>query len=95
MFAQDGMNHLVEQALNPLVMDVQTIISNKGGLPETTSDALILKENNSTNLYILIKKLIINSKLRRNLQKKSNKNFYLTNTFVSKQIDDIRDKTDK
>ena len=69
-----------------------TIISNKGGLPETTSDALILKENNSTNLYILIKKLIINSKLRRNLQKKSNKNFYLTNTFVSKQIDDVRDR---
>ena len=69
-----------------------TIISNKGGLPETTSDALVLKENNSTNLYILIKKLIINTKLRRNLQKNSNKNFYLTNTFVSKQIDDVRDR---
>jgi glycosyltransferase involved in cell wall biosynthesis len=69
-----------------------TIISNKGGLPETTSDALILKENNSTNLYILIKKLIINTKLRRNLQKNSNNNFYLTNTFVSKQIDNVRDR---
>ena len=69
-----------------------TIISNKGGLPETTSDALILKENNSTNLYILIKKLIINTKLRRNLQKNSNQNFYLTNTFVSKQIDNVRDR---
>ena len=69
-----------------------TIISNKGGLPETTSDALILNKINSTNLYILIKKLITNTKLRSNLQKNSIKNFYLTHNFVSKLIDDIRDK---
>jgi glycosyltransferase involved in cell wall biosynthesis len=69
-----------------------TIISNKGGLPETTSDALILNKINSTNLYILIKKLITNTKLRSNLQKNSIKNFYLTHNFVSKLIDDIREK---
>ena len=69
-----------------------TIISDKGGLPETTSDALILKKINSKNLYILIKSLIKDSKLRRNLQINSIKNFYLTNKFVSKQIDDIRYK---
>ena len=69
-----------------------TIISDKGGLPETTSDALILKKINSKNLYILIKSLIKNSKLRKNLQINSIKNFYLTNKFVSKQIDDIRYK---
>ena len=69
-----------------------TIISNRGGLPETTSDALILKKIDSTNLYILIKKLIIDEKLRNNLQINSIKNFYLTNTFVSKLIDDTRER---
>ncbi len=69
-----------------------TIISNKGGLPETTSDALVLKEINSMSLYILIKKLIIDVKLRNSLQINSLKNFYLTNTFVSKLIDDSRDR---
>ena len=69
-----------------------TIISDKGGLPETTSDALVLKKINSKNLYILIKSLIKNVKLRKNLQINSIKNFYLTNKFVSKQIDGIRYK---
>ena len=72
-----------------------TIISNKGGLPETTSDALIMKEINSTNLYILIKKLIIDVRLRSNLQKNAIKNFYLTNSFVAKLIDNARDKLSK
>ena len=68
------------------------IISNKGGLPETTSDALVLKEINSLSLYILIKKLIIDVKLRNSLQINSLKNFYLTNTFVSRLIDASRDR---
>jgi len=68
------------------------IISNKGGLPETTSDALVLKEINSLSLYILIKKLIIDVKLRNSLQINSIKNFYLTNTFVSRLIDASRDR---
>ena len=72
-----------------------TIISNRGGLPETTSDALILKKIDSTNLYILIRKLIIDEKLRNNLQINSIKNFYLTNTFVSKLIDDTRERLSK
>jgi glycosyltransferase involved in cell wall biosynthesis len=67
-----------------------TIISNRGGLPETTSDALVLKHVDSKNLYILIKKLIIDKKLRNNLQKHSLRNFYLTNIYISKQIDNIR-----
>ena len=69
-----------------------TIISDRGGLPETTSDALVLKEINSKSLYSLIKKLIVNKKFRKNLQINSIKNFYLTNSFVSKQIDTIRFK---
>ena len=66
------------------------IISNRGGLPETTSDALILKELTVTSLYKSIEKLILNNKLRINLQKKSLDNFYLTNRFISKKIDLIR-----
>ena len=66
------------------------IISNKGGLPETTSDALILKELTEKDLYKNIKQLILDKKFRINLQKKTLKNFYLTNEFISKKIDKIR-----
>ena len=37
-----------------------TIISNKGGLPETTDDCIILKKLDSTELYKELKKLITN-----------------------------------
>ena len=66
------------------------IISDRGGLPETTSNALILKDLTSSNLYKSIEKLILNKKLRTDLQKQSLKNFYLTNKFISKKIDIIR-----
>ena len=45
-----------------------TIISNRGGLPETTDHCLILKKLTSNELYKEIKKLILNTKLRRQLQ---------------------------
>ena len=67
-----------------------TIISNRGGLIETTSDALILRDLASDSLYKLIKQLIVDKKLRNHLQKNSLKNFYLTNTYISKKIDKIR-----
>ena len=38
------------------------IISNKGGLPETVTDAIILDNLNSISLYRCIKSLIINKK---------------------------------
>ena len=66
------------------------IISNKGGLPETTNDALILRDLNEFKLYSLIKQLIIDNKGRRQLQKNSLKNFYLTDSHISKKIDKIR-----
>ena len=66
------------------------IISNRGGLPETTSDALILKELTVATLYKSIKKLILDKSFRTNLQKRALKNFYLTNEFISKKIDIIR-----
>ncbi len=67
------------------------IISNKGGLTETTKNALIINEINEKTIYNSIKKLIKNETLRKSLQKNTYKNFYLTNEYISKKIDDVRD----
>ena len=66
------------------------IISNKGGLPETVTNGVILKKLTVDEIYNKIKELIINSKIRTNYQKLSYKNFYLSHQYVSKQIDDVR-----
>ncbi len=66
------------------------IITNKGGLPETVTNAKILKELNEKNLTKSISNLIKDEKLRKNLQKQSISNFYLTHKFVSNKIDNYR-----
>ena len=66
------------------------VITNKGGLPETVTDAKILQQLNEKNLTKSISNLIENSKNRTELQTKSIKNFYLTHKFVSKKIDNYR-----
>ncbi len=66
------------------------IISNRGGLPETITNPEMLRSLNSKNLYKSIEKLILNKKYRHNLQSKSIKNFYLTNEYISKKIDNYR-----
>ena len=66
------------------------IITNKGGLPETVTDAKILKNLNQKILTKSITDLIKNTKLRQSLQRRSIQNFYLTHEFVSKKIDDYR-----
>ena len=66
------------------------IISNKGGLPETITDGIILNKLSSNSIYNEIKSLIINKKKRLRIQKNSLKNFYLDNKFISKQIDAYR-----
>ena len=66
------------------------IITNKGGLPETVTDAKILKTLNSENLIKILNLLIKNESLRNKLQRLSIKNFYLTHSFVSNQIDNYR-----
>ncbi len=66
------------------------IISNKGGLPETITNGKILKNLTVLEIYNNIKDLIINPNLRKNYQKLSYKNFYLSHQFVSKQIDNVR-----
>ena len=66
------------------------IISNKGGLPETITDGVILNKLSVSNIYKNIKNLIINKKKLTDIQKKSYKNFYLDNKFISEKIDNYR-----
>jgi len=67
------------------------IISNKGGLPETITNAIILKKLNPKVLAGEINNLIFNKFNRAKLQKLSIENFYLTHNYVSNLIDNYRD----
>ena len=69
-----------------------TIISNRGGLPETSSSAIILKSLNKANLYKEIRNLITNKKKLINKQKANYKDFFLTHEYVSKILDNLRNK---
>ncbi len=68
------------------------IISNRGGLPETTKSAIVLKELSSNEIYNQIEKLIKNSKKLRYLQKENYKNFTFNHQFISSLIDRIREE---
>ncbi|MDB4081685.1 glycosyltransferase [Candidatus Pelagibacter sp.] len=67
-----------------------TIISNRGGLPETTDHCIILKKLNSKELYFEIKDLIIKEKKRRKLQSDGFCNVKHLIKDNSKYIDQIR-----
>ncbi len=66
------------------------IITNKGGLPETVTNAKILKKLDFKNLEKNLQFLIKNSKARKKLQKLSIENFYLTHEFITRKIDSYR-----
>ena len=63
------------------------IITNKGGLPETVTDAKIINKLNEKILTKTILGLINNNSMRKKLQRLSIQNFYLTHKFVSNNID--------
>ncbi|MDA9725623.1 glycosyltransferase [Candidatus Pelagibacter sp.] len=66
-----------------------TIISNKGGLKETTDHAIVLKKLDTKVLYSTIKKLISDSKNRKkiqNLGRKNVKHLISSNTILIDQI---------
>ena len=67
------------------------IVSNRGGLPETITDGIILKNLNSDEIYKKIKELIINKIKLKKIQKNSLQNFYLDNKYTSKKIDNYRE----
>ncbi len=66
------------------------IISNRGGLPETTNHALILKNLSENELFKKIEYLIKNYSIRLNLQKKNLLNFKFTHKFITNILDNIR-----
>ena len=66
------------------------IISNKGGLPETITDGIILNKLSVNEIYKNIKNLLVNQNKLKEIQLKSYKNFYLDNKFISKKIDNYR-----
>ena len=67
-----------------------TIISKKGGLPETSDHSIILKKLNYINLYNEIKNLITSAKVRKDYQKKGFLNVKHITKENSLLIDDIR-----
>ena len=68
------------------------IITNKGGLPETITNARILSNLSVKSLTKEINFLINNENIRKKLQKQSIENFYLTHEFVTNMIDNYRDE---
>ena len=66
------------------------IISDKGGLPETTSSAIILKKLSSKDLFLAIDNLINNKKKLLELQRQNYLNFIYTHKFIANKIDGIR-----
>ncbi len=68
-----------------------TIISNRGGLPETVSHCIKLEKLDDKNLYKKIKYLINNKKIRKKIQKDSFKDVLHIVKENSNLIDNIRD----
>ena len=68
------------------------IISDKGGLPETSKSAIILTDLNSLNIFKNIENLILNLDKLKKIQKQNYKDFKFTHGFISKLIDNIRDQ---
>ena len=68
-----------------------TIISNKGGLSETTDHGIILKKVDEANLYKNIKKLITDNKFRDKIKILSRKNVKHLISINTKLIDHMRE----
>jgi len=68
-----------------------TIISNRGGLKETTNHAIVLHKLDYLNLYKNLKRLIKKNKFRKNLQTLSRNNIQHIISKNTKKIDIMRD----
>ncbi len=66
------------------------IITNRGGLPETTNHGLILKKLDAETLFKKINFIIKNKILRKEIQIKTHKDFKFTHKYISNQIDTLR-----
>ena len=68
------------------------IISKRGGLPETSKSAIILKKLTAYEIYQEIEKLITNEKKLRKIQKANYKDFIFNHKYISNLIDKIRNE---
>ncbi len=68
------------------------IITNRGGLPETITNGVILKNLSKRTLYEAISNLIKNKKYRKEIQNLSLRNFNLTHKNASLEIDSYRNE---
>ena len=66
------------------------IITNRGGLPETITNGIILNKLNKNEVFKSINELILNTKYRKEIQNLSLKNFNLTHKNASRLIDKYR-----
>ena len=66
------------------------ITSNKGGLPETTSESIILKNLSSNEIFKEVEKLIRKPNLLKKIQKKNLSKFVFDHKYISSLIDNIR-----
>ena len=66
------------------------IITNRGGLPETITNGIILENLSKNNLFNSINNLILKKKFRKELQYLSLKNFNLTHSNASNLVDAYR-----
>jgi glycosyltransferase involved in cell wall biosynthesis len=66
------------------------IISNKGGLPETSKSAIILKKLDTYQIFNEIEKLILNKKRLLQTQVSNYSNFVFDHKFISKLLDNIK-----
>ncbi|MDA9623718.1 glycosyltransferase [Pelagibacteraceae bacterium] len=66
------------------------IISNRGGLPETITNGVIIRNLSANSVYQAIDDLISKETFRKSIQKLSINNFYLTNKSASNKIDKYR-----
>ena len=69
-----------------------TIVSNKGGLPETISHGVVLNSLDDDTLFSALEKLVIDNSYRNKICKLSYKNFTKNLAKAVSQIDLIRDK---
>ena len=68
------------------------IISNRGGLPETSKSAIKLKSLTSKSIQVEIERLIKNPKLLLQKQKENFNNFTFTHKYIASIIDKVREQ---
>ena len=78
-------------ALEASTSGCATIISNRGGLTETTNHAVVLNKLDEFNIYKELKNLIKNSNQRKKIQKLSRKNINHSIPKNTKIIDQMRE----